>query len=85
MKPAQEIAAVRLFVIEACGGPGRTDGAIKHFTVQANDPEEAVQIVQRSEKGRDFERLEIVDVTPSFEPDVTGIVAEEDGPYPVQG
>ena len=51
---------MQIFVIEAYGGPGRTDGTVKHFTVQADSPEEAVAIVQKSAHGSAFERFETV-------------------------
>jgi hypothetical protein len=72
---------MQIFVIEAYGGPGRTDGTVKHFTVQADSPEEAVAIVQKSAHGSAFERFEIVSETPMFEPEEPCIIEESDGPY----
>jgi hypothetical protein len=72
---------MHIFVIEAYGGPARTDGVIRHFTVQAESAEEAVQIVRESPRGLSFQHFEIVSETPSFEPDQPSIIEESDGPY----
>jgi hypothetical protein len=72
---------MHIFVIEAYGGPARSDGAIRHFTVQAESADEAVAIVRQSPRGQPFERFEIVSETPAFEPDQPSIIEESDGPY----
>ena len=73
---------MQIFVIDAYGGPSKTDGAILHFTVQADSAEEAIAIVRQSPRGHTFERFEIVSETPAFEPDVPTIIEETEGPYP---
>ena len=72
---------MHIFVVEAYGGPGRTDGLIRNFTVQAESADEAVEIVRRSPRGHSFQRFEIVDESPAFEPDLPSIIEESDGPY----
>jgi hypothetical protein len=76
-----EEATMHIFIIDAYGGPGRTDGVIRHFTVQAESAEEAVEIVRGSPRGQSFQRFEIVSETPAFEPDQPSIIEESDGPY----
>lgn len=52
---------MQVFIIEAYGGPDRTDGVIRHFTVQAETFEEAVAMLRQSEHGKGFEHFELKD------------------------
>jgi hypothetical protein len=72
---------MHIFIVEAYGGPDRTDGVIRNFTVQADSAEEAIEIVRQSPRGQDFRHFEIVSETPAFEPDQPSILEESDGPY----
>ncbi len=72
---------MKVFIIEAYGGPQTTDGAIAHFTVQATTAEGAIDVVRRSSAGIRYARFEIVEETKELEAEEPGIIAENDGPY----
>ena len=73
---------MKVFVIEAYGGPQATNGAIRHFTVQAEDIDEAVALVRRSISGAKYARFELIEEAERAETDFSGIVDEGDGRYP---
>jgi len=72
---------MRVFIVEAYGGPQSTDGAIAHLTVQAATAEDAIDIVRRSRAGIRYGRFEVVEETKELEAKEPGIIAENDGPY----
>ena len=72
---------MKIFVIEAYGGPETTDGPIVHFTVQAESVDEAVSLVRRSKSAQRFERIEVVGESAEFHGDTAEIVSEGEGPY----
>ncbi len=73
---------MKLFVIEAYGGPEATNGGIRHFTVQADDIDQAVALVRRSIGGAKYARFELIEESEQAETDFAGIVDEGDGRYP---
>lgn len=73
---------MRMFMIDAYGGPSMADGGIHHFAVQAEDAEEAVELVQSSSRGPHFARFDVVEVGEEIEGDQAEIIAEAEGPYP---
>jgi hypothetical protein len=72
---------MRLFIIEAFGGPHSTNGRIAHFTVQADSAEEALELVQNSPGGARFVNFDIVSAGTEPMAGEASIVEEEDGPY----
>ncbi len=72
---------MRMFTIEAYGGRVTTDGPVAHFTVHAEDVDEALNLVRHSALGRRFVRFEIVEESPEFEGDTPEIISESEGPY----
>jgi hypothetical protein len=71
---------MRIFMIEAYGGKGSTDGAIHHFSVQAETLDEAIDIVRRSAQGQRYQRFEATEQTGDFEAGEPGIISAGDGP-----
>lgn len=76
---------MKLFTLEAYGGPRRTDGPIAHFTVHADSVDEAVELVRRSAHGHRFDHFEVVEESPEFEGDTPEIIAEGLGTYERRG
>lgn len=72
---------MRMFMIDAYGGPAAVDGGIHHFAVQAEDAEEAVEVVQRSARGAHFARFDVVDIGEEIDGDQAEIIGEAEGPY----
>lgn len=72
---------MKVFIVEAYGGPQSTDGAISHFTVQAATAEGAIDVVRRSSAGIRYGRFEVVEETKELEAEEAGIIAEDNGPY----
>jgi hypothetical protein len=75
------IAAMKMFTIEAYGGPMTTDGPIAHFTVHAGTVPEAVDLIRRSADGHRFGRFEVVEESAEFEGDVAEIIGVGTGSY----
>lgn len=71
---------MRMFTIEAYGGRAK-DGPIAHFTVHAEDVDEAVNLVRHSALGQRFAHFEIIEESPEFEGDTSEIISESEGPY----
>lgn len=72
---------MRMFTIEAYGGPHSTDGPIAQFTVHADSIDEAVDLIRRSPQGHRFGRFELLDESAEFGGDVAEIVGESAGPF----
>jgi hypothetical protein len=73
---------MRLFVIEAYGGKGLTNGPIAHFTVAANTIEEAIEFVRKNDGAGRFARVDVVQEGEEFEGEEQGIVEQGSGAYP---
>ena len=76
---------MRIFVIEAYGGPGRTDGAIARFAVHADSLDQAINVIRHSAGGHDYNRFEMVEETGEFESDTPGIIEESHGAAEKEG
>lgn len=76
---------MKLFTIEAYGGPQSTNGPIAHFTVHADSVDEAVELVRHSGGGHRFHRFEVVEESPEFKGDVAEIIGESAGAYEGRG
>lgn len=74
------VAAMRIFAIEAYGGPLRTDGSVAHFTVCARSSAEAIAIVRRSNLGQRYGRFEMLEETGEFDADEPGIITQDEEP-----
>jgi hypothetical protein len=72
---------MRMFTIEAYGGPHTTDGPIARFTVHAESVGEAVDLIRSSPQGQRFGRFEVVDKSVEFEGNVAEIIGESAGPF----
>lgn len=77
----KDIVPMRMFAIEAYGGPHTTDGPIVRFTVHAGNLAEAIDLICRSPQGHRFGRFEVVDESAEFEADVAEIIGESPGPF----
>jgi hypothetical protein len=66
--------------VETYGGPARADGAIRQFTVQAENIDEAIAIGRWSPRVPSFQRFEIVNETPNFDRDQPSTIEQGDGP-----
>lgn len=73
---------MRIFMIEAYGGKFTTDGAIYHFAVQADTPDEAITLVRHSAQGQRFGRFDVVEIGDEISAEESGIISEGDGAYP---
>jgi hypothetical protein len=76
---------MRIFMIEAYGGMGSTDGAIHHFSVQAKTTDEAIDIVRCSEQGQQYQRFEATEQSADIEAGEPGIIGEGNGPSILTG
>jgi hypothetical protein len=72
---------MKQFVIEAYGGPQATNGSVRHFTVQAEDIDEAVALVRRSISGAKYARFDLIKEADRPETSSSGIVGEGEGRY----
>jgi hypothetical protein len=57
---------MKLFLIEAYGGPTGTDSKIEHFTVRARTLDEAVDLVRHSAEGGRFGHFDLVEESVEF-------------------
>jgi hypothetical protein len=73
--------AMKIYAIEAYGGPLRTDGAVAHFTVCAHSGGEAIDIVRRSSLGQRYGRFEMLEETGEFDADEPGIITQDEEPH----
>lgn len=72
---------MKLFLIEAYGGPSGTDGAIQHFTVRANALDEAIALVRQSEDGGRYGRFDLIEESAEFKADAPAIIETGRGGY----
>jgi hypothetical protein len=72
---------MRMFTIEAYGGPHTTDGPITRFRVHADSIAEAVDLIRRGRRGHRCGRFEVVDESAEFEGGVAEIIGETAGPF----
>jgi hypothetical protein len=72
---------MKLFLIEAYGGPTGTDGAIHHFTVRATSLDQAIGLVRNSDEGGRFGRFDLIEESAEFTADTPAIIEAGDGGY----
>ena len=72
---------MKLFLIEAYGGPQGTDGHIRHFTVRADGFDDALALVRESPEGQRFKHFDLIEESAEFEADEAGIIEAGDGSY----
>ncbi len=72
---------MKMFTIEAYGGPHTIDGPIARFTVHAESVGEAVDLIRHSPQGDRFGRFEVVDESAEFDGDLAEIIGETAGPF----
>lgn len=72
---------MKLFLIEAYGGPTATDGKIEHFTVRARSLDEAVDLVRRSTEGRRFGHFDLIEESVEFRANEAAILDAGEGSY----
>jgi hypothetical protein len=77
----KEAADMRIFVIEAYGGKGLTNGPIAHFTVSAESLGEALDLLRQSNADR-FARFDVVQEGEEFEGEERRILEQGSGAYP---
>jgi len=70
---------MKIFVIEAYGGE-HTDGAICHFTVQAESVNQALDLVRATPRAQKLDRFEVVEETPDYETETPSIISQGNGP-----
>jgi len=71
---------MRIFIIEAYGGKGLTNGPIAHFTVSAETLDQALELLRRGNTDR-FARFDVVQEGEEFEGEEQGIIGQGDGAY----
>jgi hypothetical protein len=76
-----ECRRMRLFLIEAYGGPKPTDGRIEHFTVRAADLDRAIALVRRSPDGARYARFELIEESAEFAGREPAIIHAGDDAY----
>lgn len=72
---------MKLFLIEAYGGPRGTDSRIHHFTVRANTLDQAIALARQSEEGARYERFDLIEESAEFKGDAPGIIEADHGGY----
>ncbi len=72
---------MKLFLIEAYGGPSGTDGKIEHFTVRASTLDEAVALVRQSADGGQFRHFDLIEESAEFAADEPAILEAGEGSY----
>jgi hypothetical protein len=71
---------MKMFVIEAYGGV-HADGPICRFTVLAETLNEAVDLVRETPRAQGLDRFEVIEETPEYDSDTTGVISQEDGAH----
>ena len=72
---------MRIFVIEAYGGKGLTNGPIAHFTVSAESLDDALDLLRQSNANR-FARFDVVQEGEEFEGEEQRVLEQGSGAYP---
>lgn len=72
---------MRMFMIEAYGGPLTTDGAVHHFAVQAESADEAIRLIRDSIQGALYGRFDIVEIGDEIGAEEAAIVSDGAGAY----
>lgn len=72
---------MKLFLMEAYGGPTGTDGKIEHFTVRAATLEDAIALVRHSTEGGRFRHFDLIEESVDFPADEPGIIEGGEGSY----
>lgn len=71
---------MRIFIIEAYGGEGLTNGPIAHFTISAETLDQALELLRRENADR-FARFDVVQEGEEFEAEAQGIIDQGSGGY----
>jgi hypothetical protein len=74
--------AMRVFVIEAYGGPNATDSKIEHFRVLADKLDAALALIRKSPDGAHYSRFDLIEESGEFGAGEARILDPGDGPYP---
>jgi hypothetical protein len=69
---------MRLFLIEAYGGPTPTDGRIEHFTVRAATLEGAIGLLKQSPDSAHYRHFELIEDSFAFAGDDPAIIQAGD-------
>ncbi|HTY67318.1 MAG TPA: hypothetical protein VMH36_11745 [Alphaproteobacteria bacterium] len=72
---------MRLYLIEAYGGPAPTDGKIEHFTVRAANLDSAIALIKRDPEGSRYRTFELIEESAEFAADAPAIIEAGEGPY----
>ena len=72
---------MRIFMIEAYGGPHSTNGSIAHFAVTAASAEEALDLVKRSVTGSRYRHFDLVEERAGGASLQAGIIEEGEGAH----
>lgn len=72
---------MKLFLIEAYGGPTPTDGRIEHFTVRATTFDRAVALLKRSPDSAHYRHYELIEDSGEFPGDDPAIIEAGDAAY----
>jgi len=72
---------MRLYLIEAYGGPVPTDGKIEHFTVRAATLEGAIALIKKDPEGARYATFELIEESAKFAADEPAIIEAGEGPY----
>jgi hypothetical protein len=77
----REAGRMRLFLIEAYGGPVPTDGKIEHFTVRAADLDAAIALIKRTPEGAGYATFELVEESAEFPAGEPAVIEAGEGAY----
>ncbi|MBV8535570.1 MAG: hypothetical protein JO128_08265 [Alphaproteobacteria bacterium] len=72
---------MRLYLIEAYGGPVPTDGKIEHFTVRAANLDGAIALIKKDPEGSRYATFELIEESAEFAADGPAIIEAGEGPY----
>ena len=72
---------MRLFLIEAYGGPTPTDGRIEHFTVRAATLDGAVALLKQSPDSAHYRYFDLIEDSAEFPGDDPAIIEAGDAAY----
>lgn len=72
---------MKLFLIEAYGGPAATDGKVEHFTVRASSLDEAIALVRQSAEGSQYRNFDLVEERAEFPAEEPGILESGEGSF----
>ncbi len=72
---------MKLYLIEGYGGTHGINGKIHHFTVRADELEDAVALLRASEEGAHYRHFDLIEESVDFPADEPAIIEEGEGSF----